>query len=47
MAVRIRELSGVHMPPPPAFYDKNWIVYILLLNTFVKLLLIALEGKTQ
>lgn len=27
--------------PSPAFYDKNWVVYILLLNTFVKLLLIA------
>lgn len=39
-----QRLSGVHMPPP-AFYDKNWIVYILLLNTFVKLLLIA-GGKT-
>lgn len=37
MAVHQR-FNGVHMPPSPAFYYKNWVVYILLLNIFVKLL---------
>lgn len=29
--------NGVHTPPP-AFYYKNWVVCILLLNIFVRLL---------
>lgn len=39
-AARIRG-SAVSTCPSRAFYDKNWVVYILLPNTFVKLLLIA------
>ena len=33
-----QRFNGVHMPPSPAFYYKNWVVCIVLLNIFVKLL---------